>query len=260
MIASVLIKACDQILYLRDTFPALANQTLQDFEVLLLYSGRSSETPQLAEQYGARILTIPADPFSHPKSLNLGAKEARGEYLVCLSADAVPANQHWLEELVVPLISCATVAGSYGRHTLRRGANVIDLVRIGSRYRWSPACKMDGEGHVFFSNANSAIRKELWQAHRFDEHLPGCEDYEWALWAQREGHAIAYAPKAAVRHTHGERYGYRRYKERISEFRGLCARIDAGARAREPRPSDREAPPPCVKRKQSAPCLWLSAS
>jgi rhamnosyltransferase len=259
MIASVLIKACDQMRYLSDTFPALSSQSVHDFEILLLYSGRSSETPRLAEEYGARVLPIAPEDFSHPKSLNLGAREALGRYLVCLSADAVPAGQHWLEELLAPLINCGTVAGSYGRHALRRGANAIDVLRIASRYRWAPACRVHGDGHAF-SNANSAIRKELWQEHPFDDQLPGCEDYEWALWAQRREYAIAYAPKAAVRHTHGEQYGYQRYWKRIREFRRLCRVIDARPPAQDSHPSGQTAPPRCVVREQSTPCPWLEPS
>src|SRR5438093_8692541 len=33
--------------------------------------------------------------------------------------------------------------------------------------------------HFFANNANSAVRRDLWEQHAFDEHLPGLEDIEW---------------------------------------------------------------------------------
>ena len=280
MIASILIKANNQRSYLAETFAALSQQSLQDFEVLFLYSGYSPDTLELAGAWGARIVEIDAEEFSHPKAFNLGAEVASGQYLVCLSADAVPAHNRWLEQLIAPL-ACQSVAGVYGRHLFRTGGNLLDWLRLRRRYRSRPLCKwaslpsqasllppgLTGRDRVnvafgndhLFSNANSAIRQELWHEHPFDESLDECEDYEWAFWAQQNGFSIAYSPEAAVFHTHGETYGYFRYARRIARFGFLLRSLDRQLGGFDLSAFSRR---PCAlldrANQESSPCPWLT--
>jgi hypothetical protein len=58
----------------------------------------------------------------------------------------------------------------------------------------------------FANNANSIIRKKLWQKHPFDETLLGLEDIEWAKYWMKRGHHVVYEPKAALYHIHVENW------------------------------------------------------
>jgi GT2 family glycosyltransferase len=58
--------------------------------------------------------------------------------------------------------------------------------------------------NFFANNANSAIRKDLWQQHPFDESLPGLEDIEWAKYWMEQGYRVVYEPEAAIYHIHEE--------------------------------------------------------
>lgn len=207
----------------------LANQTIKHSETILVYSGKSERTLRLARSWGVRIVLFDKPRFSHPAAFNAGARVARGEYLVSLSADAVPAHDRWLESLLHDFW-CPSVAGVYGRHLLRPGHNWLDRWRIGARYGDQALCKWAAGGHVF-SNANSAIRRTLWERHNFDESLTsGCEDYEWARWAHANGFALVYEPQASVFHTHGERYRSVPYLLRMARFKLIRWQIDARAR------------------------------
>jgi 2-desacetyl-2-hydroxyethyl bacteriochlorophyllide A dehydrogenase len=73
---------------------------------------------------------------------------------------------------------------------------------------------------IFFANnANSAIRKDLWQQHPFDESLPGLEDIEWAKYWMERDYQVAYEPAAALYHIHAESWRQvrrRYYREAIA--------------------------------------------
>jgi rhamnosyltransferase len=74
-----------------------------------------------------------------------------------------------------------------------------------------------------FSNAASALRKNLWERHRFDEALPYCEDWEWARAMLRFRLKIVYEPNAVVYHSHNECFidVYRRSYREASARRTL---------------------------------------
>jgi len=223
MRASILIKANDQREELTLTFSVLARQTVSDFQVILLYSGEE-EPPLLPAHLTGQLVRIKPHHFSHPGALNIGAGMSTGEYLVCFSADAVPKDETWLERLLEPF-DCPHVAGVFGRHLFRPEGNYADRFKLRVRYPARPACRW-GQGRHIFSNVNSAIRRDLWEIHRFDETLPGCEDYEWARWAHGSGFATVYAVAPAVFHTHGQRDGYILYFYRYLNFARLRRSIN----------------------------------
>jgi hypothetical protein len=70
------------------------------------------------------------------------------------------------------------------------------------------------QNHALCNNANAAIRRELWEQHRFDESLSGLEDLAWGTWAIGHDHLLAYSAEAEVIHIHSEtpRQVYRRYR------------------------------------------------
>lgn len=229
--ASILIKSNDQHEYLEQIFPRIYEQTERSFEIIFLYSGSNDATVELARQWGAQVIRIEPQEFSHPRALNIGAHAAQGEFVVVLSADAVPASERWLENLLQPFqaFQDPTVAGVYGRHIPRSGANPssLDRWRMRRRYGDTPYLLKENKTN-HFSNANSALRRNLWEQHVFDERLKEIEDYEWARWAQMNGYSIAYEPKAAVEHTHGEQkqYSFIRYLARVLRFQLLKWEID----------------------------------
>lgn len=227
--ASILIKSNDQRKYLEQVFPKIAEQTEQSYEIIFLYSGTDESTVELAHYWGAHIIRIKPDEFSHSNALNCGSLEAQGEFLVVLSADAVPVERQWLE-LLLRHFDDPRVAGVYGRHISRNGpywnlAYLIDLVRMRTKYPTRSKIMFLGDGHAF-SNANSALRRALWEQHNFDEELTEVEDYEWAGWAQRNGYCIVYDAHAAVKHTHWEQYGLIAFLARAIKYKRLRREID----------------------------------
>ena len=58
--------------------------------------------------------------------------------------------------------------------------------------------------NFFANNANSAVRRDLWEKQPFDEGLPGLEDAAWAKYWMDRGYQVVYEPRAGIHHIHTE--------------------------------------------------------
>jgi rhamnosyltransferase len=188
-------------------------------EIIVVDSGSTDDTLAIASrQDGLRIVKIPAEEFTYARSLNTGFRASGGDVIVALSAHAFPRGEHWLERLVSHF-SDPKVAGVYGRQLPHDDAwpsvkrDYLEFYGQQLRIQTDP----DNPNDHCFSNAASAIRRELWEKHPFDEKLPYCEDWEWARSMLMLGHRIVYEPDAAVYHSHNEslRVVYRRCQQEM---------------------------------------------
>jgi rhamnosyltransferase len=177
-----------------------------EFEVIVIDSGSKDNTVDLANIYDARIINIKPEDFGHGKTRNLGAKLSKGKYLVFTTQDAVPVTENWLFNLVRNL-DAPQVAGVYGRQIPKEDAKPMEQFFLRTRYPEYKAVKSLNQGKVnmdtiFFSNVNSAIRRDIFQSHLFPDDLLMSEDQEWAKRVILDGYEIVYEPEAVVQHSH----------------------------------------------------------
>lgn len=199
---SVVIRAFNEERWLPEVLAALDKQTYRNFEVILVDSGSLDRTREIAANGGARIVQIRSEDFTFGYSLNVGVQAARGRFIAIISAHAIPADEHWLELLVAPLReerTAMTYGGQQG-HPLSKFSESIDFTRV---FPDRPAIHEVEDG-AFANNANSAVRRDLWEQHEFDEGLPGLEDLEWARHVIVHGYRVVYVPKASIIHVHTE--------------------------------------------------------
>lgn len=173
----------------------LAGQALVPAEILVVDSGSQDGTPGRAQDAGARLVEIERSRFTHARSTNLGFREARYPIVAMLSQDALPADRYWLNRLVAPLDDTG-VAAVFGRQVPRQGCFALE------RWELERSYPERGEPAVVYSNVNSAARRSVWEAQPFDEGVLIAEDRFWAMEVRRRGLKIAYAPTAAVEHSH----------------------------------------------------------
>jgi len=208
---SILVRTRNEARYLPETLQAVRDQHFPaDVECVLVDSGSTDGTLDIARRWGVEnILALPPAEFTFGRALNLAARQANGDILVSLSAHARPVDSSWLECLVRPFDD-PRVAGVYGRQCPRPGAwppVAADCRRAyGDRacIHCSLAEVSTTTPAVLFSNANAALRRDLWARLPFSESLPACEDQDWARRAIAQGYCIAYEPGAAVYHSHNE--------------------------------------------------------
>lgn len=167
---------------------------------MLVDSGSTDGTLEIAERYGCRILHITREEFSFGRSRNMGCEAASGDILVITSGHCVPASPHWLQKLCQPLLD-GVAQYSYGRQ-LGGPSSQFSECQVFNKY--FPATSRIPQDGFYCNNANSALLKASWAKYRFDEELTGLEDMHLAQRLVRDGGRVAYVAEAPVYHHHSE--------------------------------------------------------
>ena len=204
LLASVVIRAKNEARYIGEVLSAIFEQVDADpFEVILVDSGSTDGTLEIVRQFPVKLIEIAPETFTYGRALNIGIHEATGDFIASLSAHSTPAHERWLASLVEPF-SNPRVAGVFGRQIPRSNATMLELINM--RYISGLTSERPElrDRNPMFSNANGGFRRSLWQRHPFDEGIRGAEDIAWARSMQAFGYLIAYEPKAAAYHSHGE--------------------------------------------------------
>jgi GT2 family glycosyltransferase len=190
-------------------FDAIARQRAdEEVEVVVVDSGSQDGSVERAEALGAHVHSIPPGEFHHGRTRNLGAELAAGDILVFTSQDAYAATDSWLADLTAPLRGHERVAGAYGRQLPHHDARPPERYFLDFLYGPEPREQKLEEGEdlsfevTLFSNVNSAIPRRVWEAYPFADDIVMSEDQEWSRRVLRAGFGLAYAPSAAVHHSH----------------------------------------------------------
>jgi rhamnosyltransferase len=238
---SVVIPTRDGLPFLKDALSMVrAQRTHRRVEIVAVDSGSRDGTLDVLHEHRARVTSIDPRAFNHGLTRNAGAAIARGEFLVLLSQDAVPADDEWLEALLAPL-ERPSVAGVYARQVPRPDAPALD--QRGVR-QWITGA---GEGRIqslarvpadaapdpfsryqlcCFDHVCGATRREVWSRFPYLEAAFG-EDLEWGKRVIEAGMELVYEPRARVMHSHDRSLAYefaRTYAchHRLHELFGVC--------------------------------------
>lgn len=200
MNCSLVIRAYNEARHLPRLLEGVQQQSVRQVEIILVDSGSSDDTVQIAESYGAKIVRIQPQEFTFGRSLNLGLQAATCALVVIASAHVYPVYPDWLERLLEPFAD-ESIGLCYGK---QRGAATSKFSEHQIFARWFPETSQPRQNHPFCNNANAAIRRSAWQSHPYDESLTGLEDLAWAAWAQNQGWGVAYSAEAEIIHLHNE--------------------------------------------------------
>jgi rhamnosyltransferase len=192
------------------------------FELIAVDSSSSDGTPDLLRRHGGQVITVAADGFDHGLTRNLGIEQARGELVVLLVQDALPASDSWLAAITAPLVEDDRVAGAFARQLPRPDASPLARHQLAQWVASSTTPRtiavtdraeldaLDPAGQIercAFDNVCSCIRRSVWAEHPF-RRTPIAEDIEWARDVLCAGYRLAYAPSAAVIHSHDRSVRY----------------------------------------------------
>jgi 2-desacetyl-2-hydroxyethyl bacteriochlorophyllide A dehydrogenase len=216
---SIVIRTYNEEQHLPALLDSLNEQSVRDFEVVVVDSGSLDRTRDIAAQGAHTLLRMEKHDFTFGHSLNVGVDGASGRYIAIASAHTLPADQNWLANLVDPLREQRT-AMVYGRQVggdSSKFGEIQDMRRTFGLERRTLRLP-----DYFANNANSAIRKDLWQEHPFDESLLGLEDIEWARYWMKRHYDVVYEPRALLYHFHDETWRQvrrRYYREAVAARR-----------------------------------------
>lgn len=198
---SIVIRSFNEADYIGDVLEAVEAQDYRDFETILVDSGSTDGTLEIAEEYVDKIEFVSPKNFTFGYSCNVGCEAASGTFVSFLSAHAIPTDDQWLGTLIQNLRD-DQVAMTYSNQvgaaeTKFSEQRLFDTLFPDERRRQTPP-------EYWANNASSAIKKQLWERHQFDEYLTGHEDIEWAKHFMDNGYVVVYEPDACVYHIHDE--------------------------------------------------------
>lgn len=215
----MVVRAKDEAAKIGTTLERLAAQTVADrAEVVVVDSGSSDGTIDIARRAGVRVIEIPAESFTYGRSLNIGCRDAETPLLAALSAHAPPRDSGWLERLLEPFederVACVCgFAKAPGGGTLS-GRFVQDAAHARAHPFWG------------YSNSAGAFRADLWREYPFREDMPGTEDKEWAWhWLQRD-RLVVVDPSLVTEHSHSDEGALKTFRRARAEWRGFSMFLD----------------------------------
>lgn len=218
-VCSIIVRAYNEEKHIGRLMQGILEQTIKSVQVILVDSGSTDKTREIAAQYPVEIVQIRPQDFTFGRSLNLGISHAEADLIVMASAHVYPVYPDWLETLLASFEN-EKMGLSYGK---QRGGETTHFSEKQIFLNLYPDQSVTGQNHPFCNNANAAIRRSLWEQHAYDENLTGLEDLEWGKWAQEQGFGISYCADAEVIHVHNETLSgtFNRYKREAMAFKAI---------------------------------------
>ena len=94
---SVVVPVKDGARHLAELLESISGQRVDaDVEVLVVDSGSSDGSVEIARAHEAQVIEIEPAEFGHGRTRNLAAERTTGDTIVFLTQDATPASTRWL--------------------------------------------------------------------------------------------------------------------------------------------------------------------
>lgn len=192
----------------------LEHQTVPIHQIILMnteqkYFDRLFYGTSFLEKYkNITVKHLSKREFDHGRTRNLGVKFSEAEIFVMMTDDAMPADEHMIEELLKGLEQ-SNVAVSYGRQLAYETSSEVEKFTRNFNYPSQARIKTKkdidtlGIKTFFCSNVCAAYKREVFDSlGGFIKHTIFNEDMIFAAGAVKAGYGIAYMPEAKVYHSH----------------------------------------------------------
>jgi glycosyltransferase involved in cell wall biosynthesis/flagellar biosynthesis chaperone FliJ len=189
---------------------------ISETEIVVVDSGSSDGTVEVARSYGAKVFSIPPEEFNHGATRNYAAEKTTGELIVFTVQDAIPATEDLFYEMAKALLVDPKLAGVSVRQVPKSDADIYACWEMWNHYRFlfgspPPILRNPDEINKLSSqqlrraagldNVCSMIRRQVWEKNRFKP-TPFGEDLEFGLSCVRQGYSIGLLPQRGVIHSH----------------------------------------------------------
>ncbi|MDO3377281.1 mycofactocin biosynthesis glycosyltransferase MftF [Geoalkalibacter halelectricus] len=203
---SVVIPVLDRAEDLRKCLESLRrlDYPQQLLEIIVVDDGSRDASPQVAEEFGARLLASGGRGTGPAAARNRGAAAAGGDILAFIDSDCT-ASPQWLGELL-PSFADGEVAavggwvdGMNSRRGLDRYETVMSSLNLGGRERNGK----EGNDTFYLPSCNLLVRRTAFAivgGFREDLHVGEDVDLTWRL--RDCAYRIVYLPKGKVCHNH----------------------------------------------------------
>ena len=196
--ASIIIRTKDEDRWIKSCLEKIFAQDYHSFEVILVDNNSKDNTLQIIKDFPLKLVKY-NEEFLPGKALNKGIEASNGKFIVCISGHCIPKEKTWLTKLLRNF-SDDKVAGVYGRQEplpYSSDSNKRDLWTV---FGLDKKIQLKD---TFFHNANSVLKRDLWEKFKFNENITNIEDRIWGKQVINAGYKIIYEPEASVYHWHG---------------------------------------------------------
>ncbi len=166
------------------------------------------DNPKILQHPKLEVHHVSQKEFDHGGTRHQGMKYSRADVCVCMTQDAVPADEHLIEALTEPLKD-ESVAVSYARQLPKADAGTLEQFARGFNYpaesKRKTAADIETMGiKAFFCSDVCAAynRKTYLELGGFIRHTIFNEDMIFAHGALKAGYSVYYAAEAKVLHSH----------------------------------------------------------
>lgn len=217
---------------LHEVLRAVRAQRLdRPIELLVADSGSTDGSVAVARSYGAEVLPVRRQDFSHGGTRNTLFERASGSHVAFLTQDSVPADERWLGHLLAGFAVADDVALVFGPYLPRDDASPMVARELQEYFgsfapgelpqvdRRDPRDDAHARRAAFFSSANGCIARWAWSQVPFPE-VEYAEDQALARAMLAFGFAKAYHPAASVIHSH-DYPPIRLFQRSFDEWRAL---------------------------------------
>ena len=210
MLLSVIIPTLNAANELPKLLEMLNKQTVRADEIIVVDSASEDDTVNICKSNGSvKLIEIERKDFDHGKTRDMALRESKGDIVIFLTHDALPANELFLDNLIKPIINDNTIALSAGRQLPKPDATYMErLVREfnypeHSRVRSKDDLAELGIKTFYCSDVCCAYNKAIYlELGGFDYPLKTNEDMFYAAKVIHAGYRISYTADALVYHSH----------------------------------------------------------
>lgn len=207
---SVIIPTLNAEDRIRSVIESLISQTLKPDEIIVVDSESEDNTLNICMEFQeVQIIKVKRKDFDHGGTRDMALRKSKGDIVIFLTDDAVPANDRFIENLVRHLRSEDNIAVVSGRQTARADATKTErLVRefnypLVSNIRQKSDIKTYGIKTYFCTDVCAAYDREIYlKLGGFEHPLKTNEDMFFAAAAINHGYKAGYAADAEVVHSH----------------------------------------------------------
>lgn len=182
---------------------ALLKQSSQDgrYEIIVVDDGSTDNTPEVVQSFSG-VRFFQQDRQGPASARNLGARKARGDFILFTDADCEPVPE-WAERLLAPLREGNNIVGAKGAYLTRQRELISRFVQLEYEEKYE---RMAKERFIdFVDTYSAAYRREIFlQEGGFDPSFPtpSVEDQELSFRLAEKGYKMVFVPEAKVYHQH----------------------------------------------------------
>lgn len=205
---SIIIPTYNAENYLRELLEKLKIQSIKDFELIIIDSTSKDMTVEISKQYTDHIIIIPQSEFDHGGTRAKAAKMAKGDIIVYLTQDALPADSYTIEN-IVKVFNDKNIGAAYGRQLSYENTNLFGKHLREFNYtdksyvRDRNDIEKYGIKTAFLSDSFAAYRKSaLEKIGWFKDGLILGEDTYAGAKMILNNYKLAYVAEAKVYHSH----------------------------------------------------------